>query len=130
MWGIYREQQSRAEQDTIPATNTAVRPSVISIGLESIVVLYIIIYRTNRTCMRQKRVALPHDNNKLLLLLLPLHYHTLSDVWLGWGVVGWLGWWGRLRGRSAVVSSLACAEARERMRSSSGSQSPHIVVGD
>jgi len=37
--------------------------------------------------MRQKRVALPHDNN--------YYYHryttTLSDVWLGWvGVVGWL----------------------------------------
>jgi hypothetical protein len=30
--------------------------------------------------------------------------------------LGW--WWGRLRGRSAVVSSLACAEARERMHSS------------
>jgi hypothetical protein len=77
--------------------------------------------------MRQKRVALPHDNNYYY------HYTTLplslmcGWVGLGW-LVGWLGWWGRLRGRSAVVSSLACAEARERMRSSSGSQSPHIVL--
>jgi hypothetical protein len=35
--------------------------------------------------MRQKRVALPHDNNNNY----HYYYHTLSDVWLGLGG-GWL----------------------------------------